>query len=42
MEYLVTWIEGEEVAYLILGKQDLCHISLEEKNHIITELKSTH
>ena len=38
MDYLVTWIEGEEVAYLILGKEDLCHLGLQEKNFIVTEL----
>lgn len=42
MEYLVTWISGEEVAYLILGKQDLCHLGMDDKNFIITELSCTH
>lgn len=38
MEYLVTWIEGDEVAYLILDEHDLRHLGMEEKNCIITEL----
>ncbi|MGI6554007.1 MAG: hypothetical protein ACOX2P_01070 [Bacillota bacterium] len=41
MQYLVTWSEGEEVAYLILGEQDLCRLGMDDKNYIITEF-STH
>ena len=43
MDYLVTWIEGEEVAYLILDERDLrCLGGREDKNYIITELDCIH
>ena len=39
MSYLVTWIEGEEVAYLICTEEDLCHLGVRhDKNSIVTEL----
>lgn len=38
MQYLVTWISGEEVAYLLVDKQDLCHLGMDDKNFIVTEL----
>lgn len=42
MEYLVTWISGEEVAYLLVCEQDLCHLGMDDKNFIVTEINSTH
>ena len=42
MEYLVTWISGEEVAYLLVSEQDLCHLGMDDKNFIVTEINPTH
>jgi hypothetical protein len=42
VEYLVTWISGEEVAYLLVSEEDLCHLGLNDKNCIVTELCTTH
>ncbi|KUK11452.1 MAG: hypothetical protein XD50_0235 [Clostridia bacterium 41_269] len=43
MDYLVTWIEGEEVVYFIVDEKDLCRLGgKKDKNCIITQIKGTH
>lgn len=39
MQYLLTWIEGEEVCYRLVPNLNFDHSLFEEKNLIITELK---
>ncbi|MDW7674742.1 MAG: hypothetical protein SCK28_09420 [Bacillota bacterium] len=41
MEYLVTWIEGEEVQYLFLNQQELQSLldSEIDKNYIYTRVQ---
>ncbi|MEW6066667.1 hypothetical protein P378_14295 [Desulforamulus profundi] len=38
MQYLITWIEGEEVFYRLVPKLNFDHSLLEEKNLIITKI----
>lgn len=38
MQYLLTWIEGEEVFYRLVPNLNFDRSLLEEKNLIITEL----
>lgn len=39
MQYLLTWIEGEEVCYRLVPNLNFDHSLLEEKNLIITKLE---
>ncbi|MEW6698430.1 MAG: hypothetical protein ACOY35_09610 [Bacillota bacterium] len=38
MQYLITWIEGEEVFYRLVSNLNFDHSLLEEKNLIITKI----
>jgi len=38
VEYLVTWVEGDEVEYRIISPEVLAKIFEEEKNYIIVPL----
>ncbi|WP_003544484.1 hypothetical protein [Desulfotomaculum nigrificans] len=38
MQYLITWIEGEEVCYRFVGDLNFDHSALEGKNLIITKI----
>ena len=38
MQYLLTWIEGEEVFYRLVPTLEYDHLLLEGKNLIITRL----
>ncbi|SHF53705.1 hypothetical protein [Desulforamulus putei] len=38
MQYLITWIEGEEVFYCLVPHLNFDHSLLEEKNLIITKI----
>lgn len=41
MDYLLTWVEGEEVCYKIVAKEALSKLTLEDnKPFCLTELKS--
>ncbi|GAB6180643.1 hypothetical protein JCM14036_19620 [Desulfotomaculum defluvii] len=38
MQYLLTWIEGEEVCYRLVPNLNVDKSSMEDKNLIITKL----
>ncbi|GAB6157636.1 hypothetical protein JCM39194_08360 [Desulfotomaculum varum] len=38
MQYLITWIEGEEVFYRLVPSLNIDHSLLEGKNLIITQI----
>jgi len=35
--FLVTWIEGEEVNYRLVKKQELCAVMAETGSHVIVQ-----
>ncbi|WP_198006891.1 hypothetical protein [Desulforamulus reducens] len=38
MQYLLTWIEGEEVCYSLVPTLNIDHSQMDDKNLIITKL----
>ncbi|MDO7787090.1 hypothetical protein [Desulforamulus aquiferis] len=38
MQYLLTWIEGEEVCYRIVPDLEFDHSLMQDKNLIITKI----
>lgn len=38
MQYMVTWIEGEEVCYRFMSEEEINDLVEDDKNYIITGL----